>query len=184
MNLFVRLIWLWLRSSLPFGRRTPVSVLGPCDTPFIVNPADLDVLMHMNNGRYLSIMDLGRVDLMVRSGALSAIRARGWYPVAAAQTIVYGRSLTLLERFVVRTRVIGWDERNMYLSQDFLAAGQEDGRAAARAVVQARFLGPRGARVSTAELIEAIGYEGPEPAVPEWVTSWAEAQRLLRTETV
>ena len=31
-----------------------------------VLPNDLDLLWHMNNGRYLSLMDQGRVDLMVR----------------------------------------------------------------------------------------------------------------------
>ncbi|MBN9173553.1 MAG: 4-hydroxybenzoyl-CoA thioesterase, partial [Microbacterium sp.] len=30
-------------------------------------PTDIDILMHMNNGRYLSLFDLGRWDLLVRT---------------------------------------------------------------------------------------------------------------------
>ena len=180
MNMIFRLLWVWLRARLPIARREAVPVLGPGETRFTVNPRDLDLLMHVNNGRYLSIMDVARVDLMLRSGTLGRLRARGWYPVVAAQTIVYGRSLKLFERFRVRTRVIGWDARNVYLSQDFLTG--EDGRttAVARAVVQARFLGPKGERVSTDALLAAIGVSEPPPLLPDWVTGWAEAKRTLR----
>ena len=183
MNMIFRLLWVWLRARLPIARREAVPVLGPSETPFAVNPRDLDLLMHVNNGRYLSIMDVARVDLMLRSGTLGRLRARGWYPVVAAQTIVYGRSLKLFERFRVRTRVIGWDARNVYLSQDFLSA--RGGEAAvARAVVQARFLGPRGERISTDALLAAIGVAESPPPLPDWVTGWAEAKRTLRGATI
>ena len=64
MNLLLRLALVLFQ-----GRRGPR--LGLLDTGSLhmrVWPTDLDVLMHMNNGRYLSLMDLGRVDLLVRSG--------------------------------------------------------------------------------------------------------------------
>ena len=31
-------------------------------------PTDIDILRHMNNGRYLSLFDLGRWDLLIRTG--------------------------------------------------------------------------------------------------------------------
>ena len=62
---------LWFRSLIVlftvFFRRS----LDPLDESvlkFRVWPTDLDVNFHMNNGRYLTIMDLGRVDLMLRTG--------------------------------------------------------------------------------------------------------------------
>lgn len=60
-----RLAWLSIRSR--FGPRIQPTEVAR--TGFRVWPTDLDVLMHMNNGVYLSIMDLGRIDLMARSGA-------------------------------------------------------------------------------------------------------------------
>ena len=180
MNMIFRLLWVWLRARLPIARREAVPVLGPSETPFVVNPRDLDLLMHVNNGRYLSIMDVARVDLMLRSGTVGRLRAHGWYPVVAAQTIVYGRSLKLFQRFRVRTRVIGWDARNVYLSQDFLTEGDGKTDAVARAVVQARFLGPKGERIPTDDLLAAIGVTEPPHPLPGWVTDWAEAKRTLR----
>ena len=50
---------------------------------FRVWPTDLDVFRHVNNGRYLSFMDLGRTDLIVRSGLWRAMRAHGWTPIAS-----------------------------------------------------------------------------------------------------
>ena len=79
MNLVFRLWWLRLRAR----RRGPLSVWDVARTPFRVLPTDLDLLFHMNNGKYLSILDLGRLDLLLRSGLWQALTERGWYPVVA-----------------------------------------------------------------------------------------------------
>ena len=42
-------------------------------SPFRVWPHDLDTSLHMNNGRYWTLMDLGRADLMIRSGLWPSI---------------------------------------------------------------------------------------------------------------
>ncbi len=66
MNLFFRLLRLLLTARWR-GR------LGPLDESVLklrVWPVDLDVNLHMNNGRYLSVMDLGRVDVILRTGLL------------------------------------------------------------------------------------------------------------------
>jgi len=89
MNKLLRLLWLMWRA-----RRAPR--LAPTDVsrvPFRVLPNDLDLQKHMNNGVYLSIMDLGRMDLMVRSGVWRELSARGYYPVVVSSTITYRRSL-------------------------------------------------------------------------------------------
>ncbi len=72
MNLLFRMLL-----TLFLARRA--SRLNPLDTAskqMRVLPNDLDVQMHMNNGRYLSIMDLGRLDLIVRLGFWNVARAR------------------------------------------------------------------------------------------------------------
>jgi len=116
MKLYFRLIWLILTQS----RRSRSSLLGPVDTGFRVLPNDLDALFHVNNGVYLTLMDLGRTDLLLRSNAFSKIRKKGWYPVLAAETIRFKHSLKLWQRFIIRTRVVGWDERSIYLEQQFM----------------------------------------------------------------
>ena len=94
MNLYWRMLLLRLR----WLRARRLSIWDTARTPFRVVPTDLDLLLHMNNGKYLTLMDLGRMDLMVRSGMWAKLSARGWFPVVAGQTITYRKSLRLGQR--------------------------------------------------------------------------------------
>ncbi|WP_308159164.1 thioesterase family protein [Curtobacterium sp. ISL-83] len=175
MNLYLRLFLLMLRvrlASLRPGRRP--SLWGEARTSFRVLPTDLDPLRHVNNGKYLSLLDLGRYDLLTRSGFWAAASDLGWYAVVAAQTITYKRSLTLWQRFELVTRVLGVDERAVYMEQTFVRRGD----VVARAVVQARFLRKAGGTVTPTELIEATGGAPRDLTVPEWVGAWADAVRI------
>jgi len=52
---------LWLRLAIFFLTvrfRSRCSVLGPTVLNFRVLPSDLDLLGHMNNGKYLTILDI------------------------------------------------------------------------------------------------------------------------------
>lgn len=170
MNLYFRMLLLWLRNL----RAPRVDVWEPVVTPFRVTPGDLDVLLHMNNGRYLTLMDLGRVDLMQRSGMWRQINERGWYPVVAGQTITYRRSLKLGQRFKLVTRVIGFDDRWLYLEQTF----EVGDTVYARAVVRARFLKRTGGSVEHAELEEVAGEFPDHLATPDWLANWTEVTRI------
>jgi acyl-CoA thioesterase FadM len=170
MNLWLRLLWLRVRLL----RRRPVTLWDTIRTPFRVAPTDLDVLRHMNNGKYLSLLDLGRVDLMVRSGFWDVLTENGWYPVVAAQTITYRRSLEPWQRFELETRVLGFDERASYMEQTFLRGGVVH----ARAVVQARFLRRTGGTVPNDELFAAAGGAPDHLELPAWVHEWATAVRI------
>ncbi len=72
MNLIFRLLGLLLTTRWR-GR------LGPLEESVLklrVWPVDLDVNLHMNNGRYLSVMDLNRVDVILRTGLLLPLLRR------------------------------------------------------------------------------------------------------------
>ena len=149
MNLFLRLIWLAVAGRF----RRAVSALGPCRTPFRVWPSDLDVLRHVNNGVYFSLMDVARVDLIRRAGLFGKLRERGWYPVALAETIQFRRSLTLFQRFDIVTRVLGWDEKALLIEQRF----ERGGEVLALAFVRARFLQRSGGGVDPAAIVALAG---------------------------
>lgn len=174
MNLYLRVLWLLAVHRLGLRRRA--SLWDAVETPFRVWPTDLDVLGHMNNGKYLTIMDLARVDLMIRAGFWRTLRERGWYPVVAGQTITYRRSLLPLRRFTVRTELLGAEGEWLYLRQTFLSGG----RLSAEAVVRARFLRRSGGAVSVADLFAAAGEPPQEKAVPAWVARWTEDTRPPR----
>lgn len=158
MNLIFRLLW----HALAARFRTPVSVLGPCRTPFRVLPTDLDLLRHVNNGVYFSLMDVARVDLMRRAKTFGPMRQRGWYPVVVAETIQFRRSLQPFEPFTIVTRVLTWDDRAFLLDQAF----ERRGEVVARALVRARFLQRGGGNVSPDDLLALGGLAGATAPVP------------------
>ena len=170
MNLLLRLITTLLRAR----RR---SRLGPLDESVItlrVLPTDLDANMHMNNGRYLSIMDLGRFDLTVRNGLLRATLRRGWRPVVGSVVIRFRRSLDPFQRYDLRTRPVCWDEKWIYLEQRF----EREGELAAIGLVKALFLG-KGGPVATAQVFPTVGLTGDSPPMPETVDLWRRSERAL-----
>ncbi len=69
MNLYCRLLFLLAR----IWRLPRRGLLEPSRAAFRVLPNDCDLNFHMNNGRYLSFMDLGRVHLMAQTGLLPVI---------------------------------------------------------------------------------------------------------------
>lgn len=161
-------------AAAALGGRLPP--LGESVLRMRVWPGDLDVNLHMNNGRYLTLMDLGRFDLVIRLGALPVVRRRRWGPLVASLAIRYRRSLGPFARFELRTRAIGWDDQWFFLEQRFVQGGET----AALAVVKALFVGPEG-RVPPAELIAAVtGSPIPSPAIPDAVRRWEEAEHELQ----
>lgn len=173
MNLLIRLILVLLRA-----RRGPR--LGPLDESVIhsrVLPTDLDLNFHLNNGRYLTLMDLGRVDLLMRMGMVGELRRRRWNPVIASLTVRYRRSLGLWERFSIHTRLVCWDDRWFYAEQRFVRGGEE----MARAIVKAAFIGPQG-RVPPQQLVDASPWALHSPPMPEGVRMWVEAEEAIRSD--
>jgi acyl-CoA thioesterase FadM len=164
MNLFLRLLLLLLTVRF----RARCDIMGPARKRFIVWPPDLDVLWHVNNGVYLSMLDVARVDMMLRSGVAPRLRRAGVYPVVAAETIRFRRSLQLFQAFEIETRVIGWDEKAFLLEHRFLR-GEE---LVAEAVVRSRFLKREGGTVTSQELLELLGKPGPSPELPPWIAAW------------
>lgn len=162
-----------LRSALRPRPAVPgQALLSPSVTRMRVRPGDLDLYRHVNNGVYLQMMDVARTNYIADVGGVRLLDERGWYPVVAGQTVRYRRSLTLGQRFEITTRVVGWDERVVYLEQVF-ARGDER---CARGLVAGRFLARgTGERVAAPEVVALLGGERTSPPLPEDVASWATA---------
>ncbi len=143
-----------------------------------VLPTDIDLLRHMNNGRYLSLFDLGRWDLLTRSGLVEAMTKQGWYAVVAAETITFRRSLELGQRFDLETRMIGHDDRAVYLEHRALVRGE----IYARAIIRARILRRTGGTVPHDELFAAVGRPEGLPDIESWVHDWAAGSALPSTK--
>lgn len=140
-------------------------------------PTDLDILRHMNNGRYLSLFDLGRWDLLVRTGMLDVMKRNDWYAVVSAETITFRKSLELWQRFDVESRMIGHDDKAIYLEHRAVV----DGEVYARAIIRSRMLKRSGGTLSHDELFAAVGRPDGIPEIDEWMHEWAAATALPPT---
>src|SRR5690554_311774 len=140
MHMIFRTLLLFLRAPRA-GKRGPQ--IGHYDVgrlPMRVLPTDLDLNRHMNNGVYLSVLDLGRFDLLIRNGIWDILNGRGWYPVVVAETITFRKSLKLWQKFVIETRVSGYDDKAVFVDQRIVVNGE----IFAQATIRARFLKKRG----------------------------------------
>ncbi|HTQ71037.1 MAG TPA: thioesterase family protein [Acidocella sp.] len=164
MNLIFRLIYVILGA----WRRPKLGMEDVSALDFRVWPLDLDLNLHMTNSRYLSLMDLGRTDLILRSGAWAAMRRERLGVVLAGAAMRFRRSLSPFARFTLATRLLGWDERWMYVEQVF--SGPQG--VACSAVVRAAFV-KAGRLVPPGPVLEAVtpGLAKLDP--PGWAAEWA-----------
>jgi hypothetical protein len=102
---------------------------------------------------------------------------KGWYAVVAAETITFRRSLELWQRFDLETRLIGHDDRAVYLEHRALV-GEE---IYARAIIRARILRRTGGTVPHDELFAAVGRPEGLPDIEPWVHEWAAGSALPST---
>lgn len=175
MNLYLRLFKLLL--LLPFVRRQPL--FQASRITFRVWPNDCDVNLHLNNGRYLTFMDLGRMHLVAQIGLLRVMLRRRWAPVLSAAEISFIRPLSPLAKFELVSRLLTWDDKYFYMEQRFLAGG----RLCAVALVKGLFLHGR-ERVESRAVLAALGLDLTAPELPEMVQHWNDLATLKKQHTV
>jgi acyl-CoA thioesterase FadM len=145
---------------------------------FRVLPNDCDINFHMNNGRYLSFMDLGRVHLAAQFGLLRVILRKRWGAALGAAEINFIRPLAPFQKFDLVTRLVTWDEKYAYVEQRF----ESGGALCAHAYVKGLFL-HRGGRVSSPAVAAELGYTGAPPPMPEELRIWAELGSVKKQRT-
>lgn len=182
MNLWFRLVFYILtlpwraRLTLPGG----VSVLH-----FRVWPTDLDLSFHLNNGRYLTLMDIGRLDMIASSGLARVVLGHRWTPIASAIKIRFRRELRLFEAFRIETRILAWDEFAIIMEQVFLFdSGARKNEVAARALFKGGIYDRKQrAFVPIARLMKEIGVEAESPAPGPEVEAFLAADEALKAAT-
>lgn len=82
-------------------------------------PSDLDINMHMNNSRYLALMDVGRWHFLLATGLIKPALANKWAPVAVRVEIDFKKSIQPGARFVLETQQEKVGSRSATLLQRF-----------------------------------------------------------------
>lgn len=181
MNLLFRMFYLfvstWFRPKL-------TSPDQPSILRFRVLPLDIDFNIHMTNGRYLSIADIGRMDVAFRSGLFRHVTKNGWAPVVTFNAVLFRRELRIWQRFELRTQLIYWnDEIQIFEHAYYFVGGKMGGQQAAVLLVAAGFYDRKAkAFVPAQRQFELIGINPPAPILTPRIERFIAAYKAFREE--
>ena len=177
MSLFLRLFLVLMFQS----RGRSASALSATRVHTRVMPNDLDLNRHVNNGRVLTIADLGRMDWFFQTGCLRAAMKHGWLPIIGDATGRFIKQLKLFERIEIESRMLGWGEKWAFMEHRIF---RRDGKLAAIVVIRGMFWSAKQGAVPPAKLLAATGQGAlVSPDVPQWVQTWALALDQLSEES-
>ncbi|MDY6814114.1 MAG: thioesterase family protein [Pseudomonadota bacterium] len=152
----------WLRAAGVAARAlaSPVDPAQqqPLALALRVWPNDCDANLHLNNGRYLTLADLGRMDFFLRHRWWRRLAGRRWNVVATSVHVLYRRSLDLGQRYRLVTQIAGTNERFLLMEQRF----QRQGRTCCILYVSIGVIDSRGL-VAIEDVRTALGVALPAP---------------------
>jgi acyl-CoA thioesterase FadM len=126
----------------------------------------------MNNGRILTIMDLGRTGLGIRTGLVAALQRNGWGLTMAGTSVRYRKRIRPFTRFRMVSKCIGWDDKFIYLDQS-IWIGQD----CAAQILYRSAATDRNGIVKPERLLAEMGMSDRQPRLPDWVQGWIDADR-------
>jgi acyl-CoA thioesterase FadM len=170
--------WLRLfRAGLSGLGERRIDVLDATCIRMRVWPNDLDLNLHVNNGRYLSLADIGRLHWFLRSGCMGVARRLRAIPVVGDAVAKFRRDLKPFQRFEIHTRMMGWDDRWGFMEHRFVREGRVVGLVAIRGL----FKGPNGP-IEPQVFLDALGIHHDSPPLPQWVHEWHSGCNSLTTQ--
>lgn len=175
MNLWLRVLITFIKCF--FAKKT--STLAPSELSFRVMPWDCDLNIHLTNSRYLAFMDLGRIYLIATSkNFFPTILKEKWTAIMTAIDIKYIKSIPPFAKVRLVTRLIAWDDRYLYIQQQFFIKDV----LYASAQIQGTFM-CKGKRIHMKKLLMAVG--DPDlvsPKFPDSLNSWITALKYKKDE--
>jgi acyl-CoA thioesterase FadM len=166
----------WLRFLLTYlgARSAPPLALGAESLLHLrAWPTECDASW-LNHAALLSLMECGRVDIMVRMGFLALARRRGWYLPLASVAARFDRPLRRLQRFDLASRIAWWDEAAIWIEHRVT----RDGRLVATGLARCPVREGR-APVAPERILRELGLEvppaPPRPSTVEAIEAWTEA---------
>lgn len=142
---------------------------------FRVNLFDIDLYPELNNGRHLTLMDLGRYDFGLKVGLFNVLKEQNWGLMVAGNFTRYRRRITLFQKFELHTELVGYDEKWYYFYQQTVKNGITHSSALIRTAVTSK-----SGIVPAAKVAEAMKIDF-KPSVPDWVKDWIRLNEVSPT---
>ncbi len=164
---FIRLAWQFFKH-----RKDPkLPPTGTHESRHFCLPQDIDLWWELNNGRTLTMYDMGRLPLAMRVGLIKTLRQNKWALTMAGCSVRYRRRIRMFEAFTMKSRAVGWDDKFVYLEQSiWKKSGECAGHILYRSAVT-----DRSGIVAPTRVMEALGMDTASNPLPDWVKAWIEA---------
>lgn len=176
----------YLRTFLQVARARRKPALNhpfeECKINMRVLPWDIDPFMELNNGRYLTLMDIGRTDVAERLGLPKVLKKKKWGLMVGAVSSRYRRRLKPFEKFTLHSQIQYYDHRWVYFRQWFTSNDEQ--KVHASFLVRTAVTSKQGL-VPTDQVMEAMGFTQEMLAEynyeSDWIKQWVKSDEIHRT---
>ncbi len=171
MNLYLRLIGVIIGALI----RPKICFDGNHSITLRILPNDLDINNHLNNGRYLTLLDLASMDLFLRSGILKKAIFKGLRPIVGGVIVTYRKGLSLFERCTLSIRLEASDTRWHYFRFVFLNSRNE---LSAIGYFKGAFISKNGFCPSD-EVFNLVGHHPHEYGFSKALSLWIKSEKEI-----
>ncbi|PYC47399.1 thioeseterase [Litorivita pollutaquae] len=161
-----------IKELVKYRKAAPLALDGVHVSHHRCMPWDIDMFLELNNGRTLTLYDLGRLPFAQRAGLFAALKSEKWGMTMAGATVRYRRRIRTFERFEMRSHMVCWDDRFIYIEQSMWL---ENGECANHIVYRAA-LTDRNGIVSPSRVAKVLGVDDTSPPIPAYIAKWIEAE--------
>lgn len=171
---FLRLSSTIAKSTWQQFRGESLTATDTSTVNFICNINDIDNFLEMNNGRILTLFDLGRTDFAIRTGLGKKLLQNRWGLVVAGSSIQYRKRVRFLDKVSIATRIAAVDERWFYIEQVMSVKGKPTSQAILRTGVTNL---KTGKTLPTQQVLAAMGFDDLQLPPTGWVKAWIDADK-------
>lgn len=137
----------------------------------IVLPQDIDPFLELNNGRYVTLLDLGRFSLGSKVNMGGFLKRNKWSLTIIGTYNEYRYRLRLFQRFILQTKIIGYDDKWFY----FFQKAERNGKTHMASVVKFAYTSKEGL-VMPKVVISAMGIKYEPNKLPTWINELTKHQ--------
>ena len=136
-----------------------------------VLPNDIDPFMELNNGRYVTLLDLGRYAYGGRINMGKFLKKNNWSLTIVGTYNEYRYRLKLFRKFQLKSKIIGYDEKWFY----FFQKAERNGKTHMASVVKFAFTSKKGL-VFPNEVIPKMDLKYNPEELPKWINELSKHQ--------
>ena len=163
----------YIRSIHALLRARSLPAMGLYDTHVSHHrawPWDTDMFGELNNGRILTLFELGRWQMSVRIGLIGPFLKGGMSFAVAGVSVRYRKRVPIFQRYRMQTRFLGYGERFFYVEQTMWQGETAMNQMLLRAAIR-----EKGKTVPPGEFLDRMGLPTEQPELPPWVRAWMSA---------